>query len=44
MGRRQMTSRSNSLDVSRLPNGVYLLRAISSTQLPGHPVNLIIKH
>ena len=44
MGRRQMTSRSNSLDVSRLPNGVYLLRAISSTQLPGHPVKLIIKH
>lgn len=44
MGRRQMTSRNNSLDVSRLPNGVYVLRVISSTQLSGHPVSLIIKH
>jgi hypothetical protein len=44
MGRRQMTSRSNSLDVSGLPNGVYVLRVISSTQLSGHPVSLIIKH
>ena len=44
MGRRQMTSRSNSLDISRLPNGVYLLRVISSTQSPSRPVRLIIKH
>ena len=43
-GRRRMASRDKRLDVTALPDGIYLLRALSATQSPIRPVTLIIKH
>lgn len=44
LGRRLMTSQGNSLTVTDLPNGIYLVRVLSVTPTPVRPVTLIIKH
>ena len=43
-GRRLKTTRGNQMIVSDIPNGIYLLRIISSTRSHCHPVTLIVNH